>query len=64
MKVTVSDNGDYSVHAELTEVISSKKTYALKFSSKLKGAKDSDEEQQKFIMFLSEDERKVLKDLL
>lgn len=56
MKLELSNNGDYAVHVELTEVAGHDKMYALRFLTSLQSAKNPDEQQQKFIMFLSQAE--------
>lgn len=63
MKKLITQNADYKVYAEIdTSNAIDGKSY-LKFLTEYDDAKVV-EQHQKFIMFLSEDERKTLKDLL
>lgn len=64
MKLELSNNGDYAVHVELTEVAGHDKMYALRFLTSLNSAKDPEEQQQKFIMFLTQEELTKFKNFL
>ena len=63
MKKLISQNGAYKVYAEIDKVSTNDGKSHLKFLTEYDDAKVVDQ-QQKFIMFLTEDERKTLKDLL
>lgn len=63
MQQLISNNNGYKVYAEVDKSgTNDNKTY-LKFSSEYDNT-SSNQQHQKFIMFLTEDERKILKDLL
>lgn len=59
----ISENGAYKVYAELAELKSLRGQFALRFLTEYLDSQNVDK-QQKFIMFLNEDERKKLKDML
>ena len=61
MKTKISDNGDYAIFAEL-KTLEVGSGYSLKFTSKLKSANTTDE-QNKLEIFLSKSELEKLKEL-
>lgn len=63
MKKLISHNGAYKVYAEIDKVSTNDGKSYLKFSTVYEDAA-SDEPYQKFITFLSDDERKLLKDMM
>lgn len=63
MEKLISTNGAYKVYAEMKEITGAGSTYALKFSTEWDEGK-TPEKHQKFIMFLTEQERLALKELL
>lgn len=63
MKKLISQNSGFKIYAEVDKVGTTDGKSYLKFLTEYDDAKIVDQ-QQKFIMFLSEEERKTLKDLL
>lgn len=64
MKQLISKNGGYKVYADLSEVGSNSNSYALKFFTEWADAHDKEQSQQKFIMFLTQEELQNFKNML
>lgn len=63
MEKLITQNGGYKVYAQFNKVEKMDDIFALKFLTEWDDANNM-EKQQKFIMFLNDEQRKVLKELL
>lgn len=64
MKQLISKNGNYIVYADLSPLDTPSGSYALSFFTQLDNSENPTEQQQKFIMFLTESELAVLQQTL
>ena len=64
MRQLISKNGDYSVYADLSPIDTPAGSYALSFLTQLDNSANPAEQQQKFVMFLTESELSVLQQTL
>ena len=64
MKNLISENGGYKVYAEVNQFSNSHQDVELKFVTSYDSAKNPEEEQVKFKMILTPEQRRVLKELL
>ena len=64
MKMLLSNNGGYKMYVETRQFLNSKDSVQLRFLSTFDGSKNPEEEQVKFEIILTEEQRKQLKELL
>jgi len=64
MKHLLCDNGGYEMYVELSDYLRSNGNLVLKFTSKYQDSKNPDDEQVRFQIILTEEQRKVLKSIL
>ncbi len=63
MKTTISDNGNYKLSVEVSQV-KTDGNYCVRFVSDFLGSKNPDQSQTKFEMFLTEDQLKKFRNSL